>query len=295
MWTSRYRSPHPNEWQVHPHVEAHRFYPDQIQFVDLQNSFHFPENTFGLVGFACDEDVRRHYGRIGAAHGPAAFRAALGNLPLVQPINLCDVGTVTCTDGHLEAAQEALGQVVALLLGKGAFPLVVGGGCETALGAFQGMPKRCVYIHFGAQLPSLESLESVDCTCLGIQRFFHPPSLLKQAQDLKIGLFSAEEFHEGGSELSLDVIDDILARANTVFVSIDLDVFAAPFAPGVSTPQVMGLLPWHVLPALQRLASSGKMVGISINELSPPLDRDGLTAQLAAQLAMHYFGERVKS
>ena len=37
-----------------------------------------------LIGFPCDEGVRRNGGRVGAAAGPAALRAALANLPLLD-------------------------------------------------------------------------------------------------------------------------------------------------------------------------------------------------------------------
>ncbi|CTQ05747.1 hypothetical protein BN1200_1260001 [Klebsiella variicola] len=36
-----------------------------------------------LLGFACDEGVRRNKGRTGAGHGPEALRRALANM--VQP------------------------------------------------------------------------------------------------------------------------------------------------------------------------------------------------------------------
>ncbi len=35
-----------------------------------------------LIGFACDEGVRRNHGRVGAAAGPEALRLALGKLAI---------------------------------------------------------------------------------------------------------------------------------------------------------------------------------------------------------------------
>ena len=37
------------------------------------------ESGVALLGFACDEGVRRNHGRIGAAGGPQAIRRALAN------------------------------------------------------------------------------------------------------------------------------------------------------------------------------------------------------------------------
>src|SRR5512142_161484 len=49
-----------------------------------------------LVGFACDEGVRRNAGRPGAAAGPSALRAALANVPVLGEAPLADAGEVAC-------------------------------------------------------------------------------------------------------------------------------------------------------------------------------------------------------
>ena len=42
----------------------------------------FSTQTGVIVGFACDEGVRRNQGRVGAKLGPTALRQALANYPL---------------------------------------------------------------------------------------------------------------------------------------------------------------------------------------------------------------------
>src|SRR5262245_18911227 len=61
-----------------------------------------------LVGFACDEGVRRNQGRPGAADGPQAIRRALAYFSWHQPCPVLDAGDVTCRDEDLETAQEHL-------------------------------------------------------------------------------------------------------------------------------------------------------------------------------------------
>src|SRR5947209_8776132 len=60
----------------------------------------------GLLGFACDEGVRRNHGRIGAADGPAAIRRALANFAWrnIDPIYEC--GDAPCANRELESAQQ---------------------------------------------------------------------------------------------------------------------------------------------------------------------------------------------
>ncbi len=74
-----------------------------------------------LVGFACDEGVRRNKGRVGAAGAPLAVRKLLANSAwhLGQPVY--DSGDVHCEDGDLDAAHGRLAERVASLLDEGHF------------------------------------------------------------------------------------------------------------------------------------------------------------------------------
>src|SRR4051812_41120798 len=59
-----------------------------------------------LIGFACDEGVRRNGGRVGAKGGPRAIRAAMANFAWHQHHPVYDAGDVDCSDGKLEIAQR---------------------------------------------------------------------------------------------------------------------------------------------------------------------------------------------
>ncbi|NCD20774.1 MAG: formimidoylglutamase, partial [Actinobacteria bacterium] len=89
-----------------------------------------------ILGFASDEGVRRNGGRIGAAAGPPALRAALASLAAPGP-ELRDGGDVL-VGGDLEGGQALLGEQVAAILGAGGLPVVLGGGHEVAFGSYLG-------------------------------------------------------------------------------------------------------------------------------------------------------------
>src|SRR3954447_3286297 len=103
-----------------------------------------------IVGFPVDEGVRRNGGRVGAAQGPTALRQALYRLTpdpenhaalvelLGQTIDLGDVAPA----GDLDADQDALGEVLAPHLERGAVPIILGGGHETAYGHFLAYARR---------------------------------------------------------------------------------------------------------------------------------------------------------
>lgn len=99
------------------------------------------QRGIALLGFACDEGVRRNKGRVGAVKGPQALRSACSSLPVhfESACRMIDAGDVTCEDGDLEGAQAALAHVVQSLLEAGYRPLLLGGGHEITYGHARGL------------------------------------------------------------------------------------------------------------------------------------------------------------
>lgn len=312
IWPTRYMPPADEIWQGRREGPKALRYHEIVQCNDLTTPFSIDKPAYGILGFVCDEGIKRNQGRPGAAEGPAALRKALGKLPVhTHDAFLYDFGNITCVDGNLEESQRALGEAVAILSNLGICPIVIGGGHELAWGHFLGIASAypgqgCAIVNFDAHFdlrPLLEGKKGssgtsfnqiaqflqaqnlrFDYTCLGIQSLGNTEILFNKAKELKASIVYAEDFHEGGTEKSLSLIEEVIARSEKIYVSICLDVFAAPFAPGVSAPQALGLLPWHAIPGIKLLSDSGKVIGWDVAELSPPFDRDGTTAQLAASL-----------
>ncbi len=64
-----------------------------------------------LLGFRCDEGVKRNQGRTGAFDGPVVIRKACANFAWhveESSLVLVDGGDVECHDGMLEEAQDEL-------------------------------------------------------------------------------------------------------------------------------------------------------------------------------------------
>jgi guanidinobutyrase len=68
-----------------------------------------------------------------------------------------------------------------------------------------------------------------------------------------------------------------------VYLSFDIDGLDPAFAPGTGTPEVGGLSVWQGL-EIVRGCSGVNLVGADVVEVSPPYDRSGNTALLAANL-----------
>jgi formiminoglutamase len=83
----------------------------------------------------------------------------------------------------------------------------------------------------------------------------------------------------------LDELDRMIAIADDIYLSIDLDVLPGAAAPGVSAPAVLGV-PLSVVEAMvRRVRASGKLRVADIAEFNPAFDQDRRTALAAARLA----------
>lgn len=310
-WTGRCDGPSALRW--HEVIE-----PLNLNLLAAEEGEKEMRTGWALLGFCCEAGVLRNGGRGGAALAPAALRRALANIPVHGAISpLWDAGDICCEGDSLEAAQAALAAAVALLQRSGLRTAVLGGGHEVAWGHFQGLAaafpgKEWSIVncdaHFDlrpllpqekgssgtpfrqiAQLCSASKLP-FNYTCLGIQRYGNSSALFLAAEEYGTQIVSAEQIHCEGLGSCYKLLDLSLAKDAPLYLTLDLDVFAAAYAPGVSAIQPLGLTPWQLIPLLRYIAASGKLMACDIAELSPPYDRDSATAALAAQCLAHLIG-----
>ncbi len=102
------------------------------------------EYSLVFLGFECDEGVARNKGRVGAIKGPESLRKVFSNLPVhFFPFQkIVDLGNIICTNKNLEEAQKHLSMTVAMILEKGGFPFLLGGGHEILYGHSVGVRKN---------------------------------------------------------------------------------------------------------------------------------------------------------
>ncbi|GAC1320887.1 MAG: formimidoylglutamase [Collimonas sp.] len=271
------------------------------------------DNSATLIGFSCDEGVRRNHGRIGAAQGPDAIRRMLANLPAHGIECLFDAGNVSCIDGELEQAQLRLADRVKQALSQRVFPLVLGGGHEVAYGTFLGIAghldqalrtERLLIINFDAHFDLREAGQASSGTpfkqiaewchqagvefnylCYGISQLGNTPALFARARELDVRFKLDSEIAFGNLADFGQELQEQLATATLVYLTIDLDVLPAEKAPGVSAPAALGMQLDKVEYLLRIAKDSGKLIAADIAECNPTYDRDGLTAKVAARLA----------
>jgi formiminoglutamase len=289
-----------------------------IQYIDL--SIKEPpvlgKNQQGVafIGFCSDEGVRRNQGRVGAKDGPAAIRKACANLPIaVSHMVMVDAGNVVCHEGgDLEAAQQLLGEYVKQLSADGYLPIVLGGGHEVAWGGFLGIAPTKKKSEFGAiNFDAHFDLRPVEPSngntsgtpfwqmreycqkmsipfhylAIGIQQYCNTRRLFELAEEMGAPYVLAENFTNDQLERMLHVINGVIGNSDSLLLSIDMDVFAAAHAPGVSAPAFNGIAPNSMFKRFVRhVIFSAKVRCVVLAEVNPTYDVDGRTARLAASL-----------
>ena len=261
-----------------------------------------------LIGFACDEGVRRNGGRVGAKDGPRAIRQALANLAWHQHQPVYDAGDIRCDDGDMEGAQSRLAEVVAEAIGAGHRPLILGGGHETAWGTFQGIvaakPEATVgVINIDAHLDlradepgnSGTPFYQIAKWCERNDRKFHylcigaawpsnTSALFERMGELGAGALFDDAFFSKEPVPVDNLLDGFIGLMESVYLSVDLDVLSATVMPAVSAPAARGIPLEAVETTLYRMLVSGKVAAVDIVELNPTYDIDSHGARVAARL-----------
>lgn len=266
-------------------------------------------NPFKLVGFEWDLGLGNVVGtRFGPTHA----------CPHLERRGLDIERYVTCSDG-LEKGHRDLKKVVSESLKKeNRRTLVIGGGRETSLGHVAGILDYCysgeklgiLNYHSRFDMRMDESHEimfeqmrqmcinqsvAFNYTSVGLQPFECSSPICNKEDAYAFSSYFFDEIH-----VSVPHIKKVVERSDYIYLSICLDVFSGSIAPGVNSPQPLGLFPHHVLPYLEFIANSGKLIGADILEYNPKYDdKNEITGRLLADLALHLVesaqeGEKMK-
>ncbi len=305
------KKPNPQNW-IGRKSDQQLFLHEKIEFDAIET---IAENTIAILGYACDEGVKRNQGRVGTAAGPDAIRRQLGKMPnhLDAEVKFVDCGNVECGNGDMEAAQSMLEQKVLQLLGQKVFPILIGGGHDIAYGHYNGISKyigtneTIGIINFDAHF-DLRSNENgnnsgtpffqiaEDCKengsvfkyfSLGIRKDANDKTLFKTANDLGVDYIENKGFSKEYAKAIVMKLLDFIQKVDYIYLTIDMDGFSSAYAPGVSAPSPLGFRPKIVLETLEIVIQSKKLISMDIAEMNPTYDFDNQTAKLAASL-IHY-------
>lgn len=319
MFSSNYKTTDNTVWQgrtdSETNYDAFRWH-QWVKLLDLNDDNLKPfEGKLGIafIGFCCDEGVKRNRGRIGAANGPMSIRKELNNLPctFTQDVQLFDAGNIFCENVTLEEAQALLAEAVDKILDLNLFPIVLGGGHETAFGNYNGILKHLTkteekpnigiinfdahfdlrpYPQGGSSGTMFRQISDIckerdlkySYLCLGIQKHSNTIDLFKTAERLGADYILGKDIINSDNWNVLERLDDFMKTQDHIYITICSDVFSSAFAPGVSSVQPLGLDPERALKFIKHILKSNKVVSFDIAEVSPRFDQDSVTANLAS-------------
>ena len=266
-----------------------------------------------LIGFPQDEGVRRNGGRAGAAEAPREIRRWLYRLVPwdcetdvdLTSLRLLDLGDVRI-EGSLEDTQAALGEVVGAVLRKGAIPVVLGGGHETAYGHYLG------YVAAGGEVAVVNVDAHLDVRPL-IDGKGHSGSPFRQMMEHPTHPLPGERYaclgaqchtvsrdhwdyakakgcqlhlrHKVGFILNRDfpaVVDQFADAGLPTYTTLDADAVEMGDVPGVSAPNPSGLFGPQVIELAREAGRHEWVTSLDLVEINPRFDRDGQSARWAA-------------
>lgn len=321
MFTENYKTTDKSFWNGRidslDDFDAYRWHQwiERIDLIDEKLTPYENKLGIGFIGFCSDEGIKINNGRVGAFDGPEAIRKNMANLPCCfsKDVKLFDAGNIINRNCTLQESQELLAILVEKILDLNLFPILLGGGHEIAFGHYNGVlnylkkhtnkPKIGI-INFDAhfdlrpydkgsssgtmfrQISDVCIQEKIDFSyfCIGIQEHSNTLSLFNTANELNTKYILAEDMKEKEEIDLLNKLRNFIAQQEYIYISICSDVLAAAYAPGVSAPQPLGITPQKLLKYLKYILRSKKVISFDIAEISPKLDIDNMTSNLAASI-----------
>ncbi|WP_197277549.1 formimidoylglutamase [Bacillus sp. FJAT-27245] len=296
-----YKKTNPEIWQGRTDHNTDSTYFRYHQIVQVATTI--KQGAIGLIGFACDEGVRRNNGRVGAKDAPDTLRKQLAPLPWRNhnhENSLIDLGNIICEGHELEHAQRELGDKVSDIVTKGK-AIVLGGGHETLYGQYLGVRKAVgpdasigllnIDAHFdmrsydkqtssGTMFKQiLDEDPNAHYFVCGIQQYGNTTALFNTADQYNVQYFLDEQLDSAQFTTALN---DFMDAHDVLLVTLCMDVLNAAEAPGVSAPSPFGLSALKVRGILRQMVSHKKTVSFSICEVNPSLDVGNRTEKLGA-------------
>lgn len=270
-----------------------------------------------LLGLPDDTGVGLNFGRIGAAAGPSAFRAALASFGTSfdalsgQPLAMLvfDAGNVVPAVGSDEAAlfetHDRVEAAARALHEQGLVVVAVGGGHDLSLPTLSALAKHAGQALGGINVDAHLDVRERVGSGMPFRRLLDQGLLdARSFVELGLGRFAndradVEWLRARGAELVL--VDQVLRegmrserwleralQAGTGFLSIDLDALDAAVAPGVSARNPLGLRVEHAAELAEAAGARQEIRHFDLMELCPPRDAEERTARAAAYLFLAF-------
>lgn len=266
-----------------------------------------------IIGAPFDDAVSY---RSGARFGPRAIRQATytpGTYSLqldVSPfdeLDVVDAGDANIVPAWFERGHAVIFRKVRDIASTGAIPIILGGDhsitwpSATAIAQVRA-PRSIGIVHFDAHADTAEDDYGVlaghgtpmrrliesgavagrNFVQVGLRGYWPPPEVFAWMQEQGMRWHLMREIEERGAEAVIDdAIAEALDGADSIYLSLDIDVLDPGLAPGTGTPEPGGMLTRELLRAIRRIVGAVPLAGMDVVEVSPPYDHAEITAMTA--------------
>jgi len=240
--------------------------------------------------------------RTGYREGPNAIRTVSAQIEQysyrfsvdASKANVHDLGDLSLGPEPAENV-NVVEQAVSRIRSMSKIPIILGGEHTIAFGGFLGSEADRLIV-FDAHMDLRdEYLGSKFSHATWLRRLLDRVDL---GRVLQVGTRSTSEDELASNPPRIEMVasDALMARrfesvkkwirpGLKYYLSIDLDVFDPPYAPGVGNPEPEGISPTVFFDLLKEL-SPLDMVGFDVCELIPRYDPSGITTILASKIAL---------
>jgi agmatinase len=255
-----------------------------------------------IVIFGAPFDGTASY-RPGARFAPAAIRSESYSIETYSPyldrdltdIEVFDGGDLELALGNTERVLKQIETCVQKIMSDDKLPVMLGGEHLITFGAaraaYKKYPELCI-VHFDAHADMRDNYLGEKLSHATVMRRCH--DLLGDRRIFQFGIRSGEreEFlfskkHNFINKFDFNNLSEVLnilsSRNLPVYFSLDLDILDPADFPGTGTPEAGGVNFKELLEAVIDVCDLN-IVGVDINELSPPYDPSGRSTSLACKI-----------
>ena len=192
-----------------------------------------------------------------------------------------------------------------------AFPMIIGGDhsitwpAATAVADFHGYGNVGI-VHFDAHADTADEIEGnlashgtpmrrliesgavpgTHFVQVGLRGYWPPQDTFEWMQEQGMVWHTMQEIWERGfKEVMRTAVDEALAKADKLYVSVDIDVLDPAHAPGTGTPEPGGITSADLLRMVRQLCHEHDVAGVDIVEVAPAYDHAELTVNAAHRVA----------
>lgn len=211
----------------------------------------------------------------------------------LEDVLIFDGGDLDLCFGNTKKVIDDIEEYSTKIIDDKKIPVMIGGEHLVTLGAVRAASKKhenLHIIHFDAHTDMRDEYLGENLSHATVMRRCH--DLLGEKKIYQFGIRSGEksEFmfsqkHQFINKFNFDKLHDIIKilADKPVYFTLDLDVLDPADFPGTGTPEAGGVRFLELLEAVFAVLKLN-IVGVDINELSPPYDSSGKSTSLACKL-----------